>query len=146
MEDIYIMDDALRKQIFEEFKQMITTESVIGQPIYLGDATIVPFVDVSFGFGTGAAGADGKTTGGAGGGKMTPTAVLILKGERIELFSIKNAAATGTVDKVLNMVPEVISHFKKKKEEKAEAKEEPKAKEETKAAAETAEKPADAEK
>lgn len=140
------MDDALRKQIFEEFKQMITTESVIGQPIYLGDATIVPFVDVSFGFGTGAAGADGKTTGGAGGGKMTPTAVLILKGERIELFSIKNAAATGTVDKVLNMVPEVISHFKKKKEEKAEAKEEPKAKEETKAAAEIAEKPADAEK
>lgn len=137
------MDDALRKQIFEEFKQMITTESVIGQPIYLGDATIVPFVDVSFGFGTGTAGADGKTTGGAGGGKMTPTAVLILKGERIELFSIKNAAATGTVDKVLNMVPEVISHFKKKKEEKVEAKEESKVKEEPKAAAETPGKPAE---
>lgn len=137
------MDDALRKQIFEEFKQMITTESVIGQPIYLGDATIVPFVDVSFGFGTGAAGADGKTTGGAGGGKMTPTAVLILKGERIELFSIKNAAATGTVDKVLNMVPEVISHFKKKKEEKAEAKEESNVKEEPKTAAEALEKPAE---
>ena len=51
---------------------------------------------------------------------MTPTAVLILKGERVELFSIKNAAATGTVDKVLNMVPEVISHFKKKKEDKKE--------------------------
>lgn len=116
------MDDAMRKQIFEEFKDMITTESVVGQPIFLGDATIVPFVDISFGFGTGAAGTDGKTAGGAGGGKMTPTAVLILKGERVELFSIKNAAAAGTVDKVLNMVPEVVSHFKKKKEEKAEAK------------------------
>lgn len=115
------MDDALRKQLFEEFKQMITTESVVGQPIYLGDATIVPFVDVSFGFGTGSAGTDGKSTGGAGGGKMTPTAVLILKGERVELFSIKNATSAGTVDKVLNMVPEVISHFKKRKEEKKEA-------------------------
>ena len=47
--------------------------------------------------------------------------MLILKGERVELFSIKNAAATNTVDKVLNMVPEVISHFRKKKDSGDEA-------------------------
>lgn len=124
------MEDVKRREIFEDFKKMITTESVVGQPIYLGDATIVPFVDVSFGFGTGQTGADGKTTGGAGGGRMTPTAVLILKGERVELFSIKNAASTTTIDKVLNMVPEVVSHFRKKKEtaqEKAEDKTAPEA-------------------
>lgn len=50
------MDDEVRKQIFEEFKEMITTESVVGEPIHLGDATIVPFVDISFGFGTGSHG------------------------------------------------------------------------------------------
>lgn len=50
------MDDEVRKQIFDDFKKMITTESVVGEPIYLGDATIVPFVDISFGFGTGAHG------------------------------------------------------------------------------------------
>ena len=110
------MDDAARKKLFENFKEMITTESVVGQPIYLGDAVIVPFVDVSFGFGSGQTGPEGKSGGEAGGGKLTPTAVLILKGERVELFSIKNAAATNTVDKVLNMVPEVISHFRKKKD------------------------------
>ena len=110
------MDDAARKKLFEDFKEMITTESVVGQPIYLGDAVIVPFVDVSFGFGSGQTGQEGKSGGEAGGGKLTPTAVLILKGERVELFSIKNAAATNTVDKVLNMVPEVISHFRKKKD------------------------------
>lgn len=48
---------------------MITTESVVGEPIYLGDATIVPFVDVSFGFGSGQTGAEGKSVGEAGGGK-----------------------------------------------------------------------------
>lgn len=111
------MDDAERKKLFEDFKTMITTESVVGQPIYLGDAVIVPFVDVSFGFGSGQTGAEGKSGGEAGGGRLTPTAVLILKGERVELFSIKNAASTTAVDKVLNMVPEVISHFRKKKEE-----------------------------
>lgn len=110
------MDDAARKKLFEDFKEMITTESVVGQPIYLGDAVIVPFVDVSFGFGSGQTGPEGKSGGEAGGGKLTPTAVLILKGERVELFSIKNAAATNTVDKVLNMVPEVISRFRKKKD------------------------------
>lgn len=130
------MDGAERKKLFEEFKEMITTESVVGEPIYLGDATIVPFVDVSFGFGSGQTGAEGKSVGEAGGGKMTPTAVLILKGERVELFSIKNAAAATTVDRVLNMVPEVVSHFRKKKEEKpAESAAEP-----AEGAAETAEK------
>ena len=108
------MDDEVRKQIFEEFKEMITTESVVGEPIHLGDATIVPFVDISFGFGTGSHGTAGA--GGAGGGKVTPTAVLIMKGERVELFSIKNAAANTTIDRVLNMVPEVISRFSKKEE------------------------------
>ena len=74
----------------------------------------MPFVDISFGFGTGSQGTN--AVGGAGGGKVTPTAVLIMKGERVELFSIKNAGPNGTIDKVLNMVPEVISHFTKKKE------------------------------
>ena len=114
------MDDEVRKQIFEDFKKMITTESVVGQPIYLGDATIVPFVDISFGFGTGSQGTN--AAGGAGGGKVTPTAVLIMKGERVELF-IKNAGPNGTIDKVLNMVPEVISHFTKKKEKQEEVRE-----------------------
>ena len=63
------MDDEVRKQIFEEFKEMITTESVVGEPIHLGDATIVPFVDISFGFGTGSHGTAGA--GGAGGGFFT---------------------------------------------------------------------------
>lgn len=116
------MDDEVRKQIFDDFKKMVTTESVVGEPIYLGDATIVPFVDISFGFGSGSHTGSGAS-GGAGGGKVTPTAVLIMKGERVELFSIKNATPNGTIDKVLNMVPEVVSHFTKKKEKKEEVRE-----------------------
>lgn len=117
------MNDDVRKKIFEEFKDMIRTESVVGQPIYLGDATIVPFVDISFGFGTGTHGANGESTGGAGGGKVTPTAVLIMKDDRVELFSIKDAAPNTTIDRVISMVPEVVSRFRKKKEKKAEVRE-----------------------
>ena len=38
-----MMNDDARKKIFEEFKEMIRTETVVGQPIYLDDATIVPY-------------------------------------------------------------------------------------------------------
>ena len=117
------MNDDARKKIFEEFKEMIRTETVVGQPIYLDDATIVPFVDISFGFGTGNHGTNGESSGEAGGGKMSPTAVLIMKGERVELFSIENATPNGTIDRVLNMIPEAVSHFTKKKEKKNEVRE-----------------------
>ena len=56
------MNDDARKKIFEEFKEMIRTETVVGQPIYLDDATIVPFVDISFGFGTGNHGTNGESS------------------------------------------------------------------------------------
>ena len=39
---------------------------------------------------------------------MSPTAVLIMKGERVELFSIKNATPNGTIDRVLNMIPPYV--------------------------------------
>lgn len=117
------MNDEVRKEVFKDFKDMITTESVVGKPLQMGDATIVPFVDISFGFGSGEHGNAGKTTGGAGGAKVTPTAVLIMKGERIELFSIKNASGDNTIDKILNMVPEVVSHFTKKREKREEVRE-----------------------
>ena len=43
------------------------------------------------------------------------------RGERVELFSIKNAAANTTIDRVLNMVPEVIpvSPRRKKRRKKS---------------------------
>ena len=109
------MDQEEKKTIFEQFKDMITTESVVGEPIYIGDTTIIPFVDISFGFGSGD-NTEKKGIGG-GGGKMTPTAVLIIKGERIEVFSIRtaNAGVIGLAEKVLNMAPDVIKGLKKKK-------------------------------
>ena len=97
--------------LFEQFKEMIRVETVVGEAVQLGDTTIVPFVDVSLGLG-------GCQKAGGGGAKVEPTAVLVIKGERIELFSIKNATANNTIDKMLNLMPEIISHFRKGKKDK----------------------------
>ena len=38
--------------LFEKFKNMIKVETVVGEAVQIGDTTLVPFVDVTFGFGT----------------------------------------------------------------------------------------------
>lgn len=92
--------------LFEKFKEMIKVETVVGEAVTLGDTTLIPFVDVSFGFGT------GKASGG-GGAKLEPTAVLVIKGERIELFNIKGSAKYTGFDRLIGMVPEIITKLKK---------------------------------
>ena len=81
------------EQIFESFREMIKVETVVGQAVHIGDAILVPFVDVTFGFGTG--GLNGKTDNGrdsigsGGGARLEPAAILVIKGDRVEMFSIK---------------------------------------------------------
>ena len=57
----------------------MTTKTVVGDAITVGDTIILPLVDVSFGMGA-TAKAEGVKSGGGGGigGKMTP-AVLVIK-------------------------------------------------------------------
>jgi len=75
-------------------------------------------VDVSFGIGAGAGSNSSKnTTSGAGGlgGKMTPSAILVIKNGTARLVNIKNQDA---ITKVLDMIPDLVDKFTTKKEEK----------------------------
>lgn len=118
MDNAYIKNNL--ETIFENFKDMIKVETVVGEAVHIGDCILVPFVDISFGFGTG--GLNGKTetgrqsAGGGGGAKMEPTAVLVIKGDRIEMFSIKkDGYQASAFQKLLTMAPEIIDKLKKDK-------------------------------
>ncbi len=92
---------------------VISTETVVGDPIHIGDTIILPLVDVSFAIGAGAFRADKKDRGAGGvGGKMTPSAVLVLQNGTAKLVNIKNQ---DTITKLLDMVPDLIDRFKKDK-------------------------------
>ncbi len=96
---------------------VFTTKTVVGEPTQIGDTIIVPLVDVSFGVGAGAGiNADKKTNKGGGGmgGKMTPSAVLVIKNGSTKLVNVKNQ---DSVTKILDMIPDVIEKFTAKKEE-----------------------------
>ena len=104
---------------------ILSTKTVVGEATQIGDTIILPLVDVSFGVGAGAGVNDEKKTqNGAGGlgGKMTPSAVLVIgKNGSARLVNIKNQ---DTVTKILDMVPNILDRFgKKDKEEKIDDKE-----------------------
>ena len=95
---------------------VITSKTVVGDAIHIGETIILPLVDVSFAIGAGAITGDKKDKGAGGiGGKMTPSAVLVIQNGTTRLVNIKNQ---DTMTKILDMVPDVIDRFSSKKEDR----------------------------
>ena len=104
------------ESLFQGIDSVISTKTVVGEAIHINDTIILPLVDVSFAIGAGAFNGDKKEKGAGGvGGKMIPSAVLVIKDGSTRLVNIKNQ---DTMTKILDMVPEVINKFSTKKEDK----------------------------
>lgn len=98
--------------LFKGMENFITTKTVVGDAINLGDTIVLPLVDVSFGVGAGASNEEKKNNGGGGmGGKMSPSAVLVIKNGEPKLVNIKEQDG---LTKILDMVPGLIDKFTKK--------------------------------
>ncbi len=105
--------NATVESLFKGMDSFITTKTVVGDAIKFDDGTIIlPLVDVSFGVGAGAFSKDvsKNNAGGGMGGKMTPSAVLVIKDGTARLVNVKNQ---DSITKILDMVPEFINRFKK---------------------------------
>lgn len=101
--------------LFQGMDKFLSTKTVVGEPTTIGDTIILPLVDVSFGVAAGAFSGEQKNNGAGGmGGKMTASAVLVIKDGQIRLVNVKNQ---DTVTKVLDMVPDLIDRFSNKSKE-----------------------------
>lgn len=96
---------------------VLSTKTVVGEATQIGDTIILPLVDVSFGVGAGAANKNGQNNSNSGagglGGKMTPSAVLVIKDGTTKLVNIKNQ---DTVTKIIDLIPDMVDKFTKNKE------------------------------
>ena len=102
--------------LFQGMEGVVSSKTVVGEAIHIGDTIILPLVDVSFGMGAGAFKGDAKEKGGGGiGGKITPCAVLVIQNGKTKLVNIKNQ---DTITKILDMIPDVMDKFTEKKEGK----------------------------
>lgn len=99
--------------LFHGMDGVITSKTVVGEAIHINDIIILPLIDISFGIGAGAFNGDKKDRGAGGiGGKMTPSAVLVIQNGTTRLVNIRNQ---DTMTKILDMVPEVVDRFASKK-------------------------------
>ena len=99
--------------LLKNVDSVLSTRTVVGDAKQLGDTVIVPLVDVSFGIAAGGSSVDKKN--GAGGGitgKMSPSAVLVIKDGHTKLLSVKNQ---DTLSKIVDIVPEVLDKIATKK-------------------------------
>lgn len=95
--------------LMKDLGKMLSSESVVGEPITVGQVTIVPVVTVSFGFGTGGGEAKdekaqgGNGAGGGAGGRITPTAFLVINGDQVSLLPVEKKG--NTVDRLIDTIP-----------------------------------------
>ncbi len=109
-----IMDTTMQK-----IKEMVDVNTIVGDPMTTPDGTtIIPISKVSFGFASGGADIATKNqtnsqpfAGGSGAGiTITPIAFMVVSGADIRLIHVANNVTT--VDKVVEMVPEIIDKAK----------------------------------
>lgn len=99
-----------------KIREMVDVNNVIGEPIVVGDVSIIPVSKVSVGFGGGGSDFASKNPakqespfgGGVGGGvKVTPICFLIVKDGNVRMMPVATPANT-TADRIVEMVPDTL--------------------------------------
>ena len=116
----------------QKIREMVDVNTIVGQPITTPEGmTLIPISKLSFGFASGGSdfvsknhkpGEDNTFGGGSGAGvNISPVAFLIVKGDSVRLLPVDPPVST-TVDRVIEMVPEVVDKvtdfLEKQKEDK----------------------------
>ena len=104
-----------------EIEKVLSTRTVVGEPITVQDATLIPLISIGFGFGAG--GGEGKgeakqkgegAGGGTGGGAwVKPIAVVIIDKNGVRVESIMGSIATA-VEKMGETIPQMVGKFMEK--------------------------------
>ena len=106
------------KALFEGMDSVVSSKTVVGDAIHINGTIILPLVDVSFGIGAGSFNAEKKEKGMGGmGGRISPSAVIVIQDGRTKLVNIKNQ---DTITKILDMIPDVKDRFSEKDEKMTE--------------------------
>lgn len=112
----------------EKVKEFTSSETVIGDPITVGDRTIIPVSRITMGFASGGIDYSGKKArdaapkpnnfggGGGTGVNITPIAFLVLSEDgSTELLPITGYEETSSVDKITTLIersPDILSRIK----------------------------------
>ena len=110
--------------LMEEFRKVARTETIVGEPLQIGDATIVPVIRLAVGVGAGSGegeGSDpkqdvpGKGSGGGGGGgvRVEPAAFIVMRGGEIEIMAAPGRG--GRLAEAFEHLPDLVDKLASRK-------------------------------
>ena len=115
----------LVKTTLGEIEKVLSTRTVVGEPITIQDVTLIPLISVGFGFGAGGGEGRGEAKqkgegsgGGTGGGAwVRPKAIIIIDkgGARIE--PIMGGVSTA-IEKIGETIPRMVEKYLEKRSER----------------------------
>ena len=100
-----------------EIRNIVDVSTIIGQPIVVGEVTILPVSKVTYGFASGGSDLPTKTNkelfagGGGAGVTMQPLAFLIVSEGGVRILEISSKYNNG-LDRALTMAPDLIDKVK----------------------------------
>ena len=95
--------------LFHGMDHLVATKTVVGDAVRVDDAIILPLMDVTCGMAAGTFAENAKNKGAGGmSAKMSPSAILVIQNGSTRLVNIKNQ---NTVNKMLDMVPDLVNRF-----------------------------------
>lgn len=98
-----------------EIEKVLSTRTVVGEPITVDGATLIPLISVGFGFGAGGGEGKGETkqrnegtgTGTGGGAWVRPIGIVIVKDGSVTVEPVKSGLSNA-VEKIGQTVPELM--------------------------------------
>lgn len=102
------------QSLFDGMNTVLSTKTVVGEPITVNDTIIIPLVDVHFGMGAGSMASDAKKKDSAGGGigcDIDPCAVLVIRGDVVKVIPVESHQSPFM--KLIDMVPDIMDRFTK---------------------------------
>jgi uncharacterized spore protein YtfJ len=102
--------------LVSHLENMVQAKTVVGEPIVSNGKTIIPLVSVRVGFGTGGGEGNapqqgvGKGEGGGAGLNVSPTALLIVDENGVQVYSLNQK---GGLSKLVEIIPEVMAKMGK---------------------------------
>jgi uncharacterized spore protein YtfJ len=107
--------DSLVKTTLQEIEKVLSTRTVVGEPIAVEGATLIPLICIGFGFGAGGGSGRGEAKqkgegsgGGTGGGAwVKPIAVVIIDKQGVRIEPIRGGLATA-IERIGETIPQMI--------------------------------------
>ena len=104
--------EGLIERVLGELHRIVQTETVVGEPVTVGEMTLIPVSKISFGFGAGG-GQEGKGQSGTGGGAtVEPIAFVVIDGKgKVQILPLHEKEAG--LGQLVELMPEVFTKVKK---------------------------------